>query len=122
MGTFCRLFLRPPPPRKFQARLNFFKLWALMVPGAQTSVAGSGGPVAGNESLDLRDILLPDIGDQPNRSLYMREIGTMLQESLGSGPKCPSSVPWGVSGALRAPCSRVSKKCPESVPRVSGTP
>ena len=36
-----------------------------------------------------------------------------------SGPKCPGSVPRGVSGALRAPGSGVSKKCPESVPGVS---
>ena len=36
-----------------------------------------------------------------------------------SGPKCPGSVPLGVSGALRAPDSGVSKKCPESVPGVS---
>ena len=38
-----------------------------------------------------------------------------------SGPKCPGSVPRGVSGALRAPGSGVSKKCPQSVPRVSKT-
>ena len=31
-------------------------------------------------------------------------------------------TPKGVSGALRAPGSGVSKKCPESVPGVSGTP
>ena len=36
-----------------------------------------------------------------------------------SGPKCPGSVPRGVSGALRAPGSGVSKKCSQSVPRVS---
>ena len=36
-----------------------------------------------------------------------------------SGPKCPESVFRGVSGALRAPGSGVSKKCPESVPGVS---
>ena len=35
------------------------------------------------------------------------------------GPKCPGSVPRGVSGALRAPASGASKKCPQSVPRVS---
>ena len=32
------------------------------------------------------------------------------------------SVPQSVSGALRVPGSGVSKKCPESVPGVSGTP
>ena len=41
-----------------------------------------------------------------------------------SGPKCPGSVPRGVSGALRAPGSGVSKKCrrecPRSVKKVSG--
>ena len=36
-----------------------------------------------------------------------------------SGPKCPGSVPRGVSGVLRAPGSRVSQKCPESVPGAS---
>ena len=36
-----------------------------------------------------------------------------------SGPKCSGSVPQGVFGALRAPGSGVSKKCPRSVPRVS---
>ena len=35
------------------------------------------------------------------------------------GPECPGSVPRGVSGALRAPGSGVSKKCPESVLGVS---
>ena len=59
-----------------------------------------------------------------------------LQASLGGfGPECPGSVPEsvpenggvrrsvprGVAGAFRAPGSGVSK-CPESVPRVSGTP
>ena len=44
----------------------------------------------------------------------------LLQESLG--PKCPGSVFRGVCGALRALGSGVSKKCPESVPGVSGTP
>ena len=44
----------------------------------------------------------------------------LLQESLGPfGPEvpreCPGSVPRGVSGALRAPGSGVSKKCPRSV-------
>ena len=38
------------------------------------------------------------------------------------GPKCSGSVPRGVSGGLRAPGSGVSQTCPESVPRVSGTP
>ena len=38
-----------------------------------------------------------------------------------SGPKCPRSVPRGVFGALRAPGSGVSKKCPESVPDTLGT-
>ena len=41
-----------------------------------------------------------------------------------SGPKCPGSVPRGVprgvSRVLRARGSGVSKKCPESVPGVSG--
>ena len=35
-----------------------------------------------------------------------------------SGPKCAGSVFRGVSGALRAPGPRVSKKCPKSVPRL----
>ena len=53
-----------------------------------------------------------------------------------SGPECPGSVPesvpedgsvqgsvpQGVPGTLRVPGSGVSKKCPESVPRVSRTP
>ena len=39
-----------------------------------------------------------------------------------SRPKCPESALRGVSGALRAPGSGVSKKCPESVPGVSGIP
>ena len=39
-----------------------------------------------------------------------------------SGPKCSRGVPWGVSGALRAPGSGVSKKYPESVPAVKRCP
>ena len=39
--------------------------------------------------------------------------------SATSGPKRPGSVPRRVSGALRAPRSGGSKKCPESVPEVS---
>ena len=66
------------------------------------------------------------------------ELPGQLQESLGPFGKQVSrgvsprvspktggvrrSVRRGVSGALRAPGSGVSKKCPESVPGVSGTP
>ena len=66
---------------------------------------------------------------------------TSYKGSLGPfGPECPGECPrkqgcltecpteclcgpkGSVSGALRATGSGVSKKCPESVPRVSGTP
>ena len=45
-----------------------------------------------------------------------------VSESVPENGVVPRSVPRGVPGALRAPGSRVSKKCPESVPGVSGTP
>ena len=43
-----------------------------------------------------------------------------LPESDRQGVPKMGSVPRGVSGALRAPGSGVSKRCPESVPGVSG--
>ena len=59
---------------------------------------------------------------------FMLEKAPTSQKSLSgpSGPKCPGECPtrcprkWGVSGALRAPGSGVSRRCPESVPGVSG--
>ena len=49
---------------------------------------------------------------QPPRTCYRGLSGP-------SGPKCPGSVLRGVSGAVRALGSAVSKTCPESVPGVS---
>ena len=43
-----------------------------------------------------------------------------VPESVPENGGVRRSVPRGVSGALWAPGSGVSKKCPESVPRVSG--
>ena len=77
------------------------------------------------EAFSLSEVISsPFLGGSP---LKLQLVATCHYNPLAcyrslSGPKCPGSVPRGVSGALRAPGSGVSKKCPESVPGVSGTP
>ena len=57
-----------------------------------------------------------------SRALRARGVPQGVPERVPENGGVQGSVPRGVPGALRAPGSGVPKKCPESVPRVSGKP